>query len=424
MFIIKVLISVSIAVSICNSQGKMNAFGVGNYYHNQGAFSPIDASSELAPTFSKTVSLSNPSTWHNLKFTYLSLHYGGSENRITGTSKTIGYSGLSNAAWILPIKSEASLGVAIAPYTDQRVNLVNSDTSYFEAFDTSYSYLGKIDRSGGIMSLKVGASYRVNEKVDIGIFHDILFGSSRLNESLEFGGSSVRKLLRVKYSGMIGNLFLGYKLNKNLQLNFKYTQTLKPLEGLVIENSLFDDVNDNDYHDFTSPYYDFPYPDSVESIPQYKLTDMHVPKIYKVGINRSINDRLAFVIEISRFLDNVEKKSMIHVPFGDWIKETNYTKLSAIHYPNNRSLWVYDKLLIKTSILFSVHDLELSKNKIHDQGISIGFGFKFKPIGNQINVNYYVGKREYSNSGEEELTKQLQVGVSIADIWFVKRRQK
>ena len=424
MFTIKVLLSVSITASICNSQGKMNAFGIGNYYHNQGAFSPIDASSELAPTFNKTVSLSNPSTWHNLKFTYLSLNYGGSENRITGTSKTIGYSGLSNAAWILPVKSKSSLGVSIAPYSDQRITLFNEDTSYFEAFDTSYSSLGKIDRSGGIMSLKVGASYRVNKKVDIGIFHDILFGSSRVNESLEFGGSSVRKLLRVKYSGMIGNLFLGYNYNKILKLNFKYTQTIKPLEGLVNENSLFDDVNNNDYHDFSSPYYDFPYPDSVESIPQYKITKLHAPKVYKVGLNRSINDRLAFAIELFRFLDNVEKKSMIHAPFKDWIKETNNIKLSAFHYPNSRSLWIYNKLLIKTSILYSVHDLALSKSKIYNQGISIGFGFKFKPIGNQINVNYYVGKRKYSDSSDEELTKQLQVGVSIADIWFVKRRQK
>ena len=154
------------------------------------------------------------------------------------------------------------------------------------------------------------------------------------------------------------------------------------------------------------------------------MTKLHAPKVYKVGLNRSINDRLTFAIELFRFLDNVEKKSMIHAPIKDWIKETNNIKLSAFHYPNNRSLWIYNKLLIKTSILYSVHDLALSEGKIYNQGISIGFGFKFKPIGNQINVNYYVGKRKYSDSSDEELTKQLQVGVSIADIWFVKRRQK
>ena len=61
---------------------------------------------------------------------------------------------------------------------------------------------------------------------------------------------------------------------------------------------------------------------------------------------------------------------------------------------------------------------------IEELGFSFGVGFKFKPVGNQINLNYYFGNRKFSNIAEKEFTQQIQVGISLADIWFVKRRQK
>ena len=56
--------------------------------------------------------------------------------------------------------------------------------------------------------------------------------------------------------------------------------------------------------------------------------------------------------------------------------------------------------------------------------VSFGVGFKFKPVGNQISLNYYFGNRKFSNIAEKEFIQQIQVGISLADIWFVKRRQK
>ena len=43
---------------------------------------------------------------------------------------------------------------------------------------------------------------------------------------------------------------------------------------------------------------------------------------------------------------------------------------------------------------------------------------------NQIDINYYIGHREHTGIEQKELIQQIQLGVSLADIWFVKRRQK
>ena len=68
--------------------------------------------------------------------------------------------------------------------------------------------------------------------------------------------------------------------------------------------------------------------------------------------------------------------------------------------------------------------LNFSSAEITEMGYSIGIGFRFKPVGNQIDINYYFGNREYSDISDKEFIQQLQIGISLADIWFVKRRQK
>ena len=49
----------------------MNAIGLGKFYSNQGVYNAMDGVNTLAPSILKNVNFSNPSTWHNLKFTYL-----------------------------------------------------------------------------------------------------------------------------------------------------------------------------------------------------------------------------------------------------------------------------------------------------------------------------------------------------------------
>ena len=70
------------------------------------------------------------------------------------------------------------------------------------------------------------------------------------------------------------------------------------------------------------------------------------------------------------------------------------------------------------------HRLNDQKSSITEVGGSLGIGFKFKPVGNQIDINYYFGTRKYPDIADAELVQQIQIAISLADLWFVKRRQK
>ena len=121
----------------------------------------------LSPSVSKNVNFSNPSTWHNLKFTYLSLSYSADHTSIESESLTNAYSGLSNALWIIPIKSKYSVGFSIAPYTNQKVNIVGSDTISYVAFNDTFNISQSIKRSGGILSFNIGSSYQFTQKLQL-----------------------------------------------------------------------------------------------------------------------------------------------------------------------------------------------------------------------------------------------------------------
>ena len=425
MLVIRLVIALVFVISFCLSQGRMNGLGIGHYGSFQGNGNAVGGMTELTPAFQKNVSLSNPSTWHNLKFAYLSISYSGNESLINESSVTNGYSSLSNAMWVVPIKSNSSLGLSLSPYSDQRVNLINQDTTYFEAFDSTYGYTRSFARSGGILSFRIGTSYKISETLSFGFNHSILFGSSRQNESILFGGSSVIQSSRARYSGVINDFYFGLSFSENLKIFSKITFSLKPLETAIEKKYLFDDANGNGYHDYSPPYYDFPFPDSVSSNSEKKVSNAHNPKGFKIGLNRTLGERSAIAFELGVFNDDAQNESLnLVIPFSNWIKSTNSLKVSLSTYPEDYSLKIFDKFSFKSGMTYLNHKLFLNDEDILEIGFSFGVGFKFKPVGNQIDLSYYFGNREYSGFNGKEFIQQIQIGISLADIWFVKRRQK
>mgnify|MGYP007000253243 CR=1 len=68
--------------SISFSQGPNNGFGIGSEQEWNSSSQNGIASTGLVPSFKNSVSLSNPSTWINLSFTYLSIPYGDLQSEL------------------------------------------------------------------------------------------------------------------------------------------------------------------------------------------------------------------------------------------------------------------------------------------------------------------------------------------------------
>ena len=423
MWPIKKFIPLILCLSLLMGQGTMNGFGLGHFYENQGITSAGNGLNSLVPGFQSNVSLSNPSTWHHLKYTHLSLSYSGDENTISDLPLLNRYSGLSYASWIVPIKSKGSFGLALVPYADQRITLTGTDTSFI-AFDDTLNLLNSFDRSGGIMAFKVGTSYLIRENLSVGLSVDMLFGSSRQNESIFFDGSSIIQTSRTRYSGVLGEVFISLALQEKINLFASVKQALRDLDGIYTEKHLFDDANGNGYHDYGNPL-DFPLPDSVSSKDEIRLPGIHKPEQFSFGIQSKLNKQTSISFELSSIKDKGTISDYLTLPLDDWINRSNDFKLSLVRFPKDISLDLVDKISFRTGLMAKSHTLDRSKAIVSEVGGSLGFGFKFKAVGNQVDLNYYLGKRKYPDSTfKTEIIQQMQVGVSLGDLWFVKRRQK
>ena len=420
---IKKFIPLIFCLSLLVGQGTMNGFGLGHFYENQGITSAGNGLNSLVPGFQSNVSLSNPSTWHHLKYTHLSLSYSGDENTISELPLLNRYSGLSYASWIVPIKSKGSFGLALVPYADQRITLTDTDTTSFIAFEDTLSLLKSFDRSGGIMAFKVGTSYLIRENLSVGLSVDMLFGSSRQNESIFFDGSSIIQTSRTRYSGILGEVFISLARQEKINLFASVKQTLRGLDGIYTEKHLFDDANGNGYHDYGNPL-DFPLPDSVSAKNEIRLTGIHKPKQFSFGVQSKLNKQTSISFEFSTIKDKGTIPGSLTLPINNWIDNSNDFKLSLVRFPNDISLDLVDKISFRTGLMYKSHTLALSNAIVSEVGGSLGFGFKFKAVGNQVDINYYLGNRKYSYTLKTEIIQQMQVGVSLGDLWFVKRRQK
>ena len=95
-------------ISAAFSQNSMSGYGYGSSVENTDA-SSSGVSNKLLPSFKSNISLSNPSTWHNLLFTYLTTSVDVQSVALQSQSST-NFS-LSSMKLVIPWKQKMSFGV-------------------------------------------------------------------------------------------------------------------------------------------------------------------------------------------------------------------------------------------------------------------------------------------------------------------------
>ena len=108
MFLLKYVFRLIFFISLCFSQGPFNSYGIGDLQDWNSASAGGSSSLGLVSSYRQNISLSNPTTWPNLKYTFLSLSYSGSESALKNNSKN-GYSNLQSAQLIIPIKNKYAI---------------------------------------------------------------------------------------------------------------------------------------------------------------------------------------------------------------------------------------------------------------------------------------------------------------------------
>tara|TARA_B100000749_G_scaffold278220_1_gene268495 strand:+ start:1010 stop:2266 length:1257 start_codon:yes stop_codon:yes gene_type:complete len=401
-----------------HAQSVFNAYGLGlsksgHYTATSGA-----GSIGLVPTFHPGVSLDNPATWPGLKFTYISGSYNSRSVGLDNKNNITYGNGLDKIQFVIPIQDRYAIGVSL--------KLVNNHNSYFKTDSSTFDFQGKnlitnkeFRSGGGLLAGSFGVSFPMNEKMGLGFSVDRLFGSSRDEHSLVLNDIHYRMFNIRTYSGTVMNLnFAGNFYNDNdlIVLAFaRISMTGKPVSGTLYQFDLFEDRNDN----YTYDPDDYPATVNVDTI---EVSDIYAPNSFSFGLNAGFRNDLNIFGEFQIWSDEASSANYESI-YTDQIGSKTHFGGGIVKFGNIGARAWQDKLTFRLGAFKESYGLKYSGKTINENGITMGIGFKFAVTGNQLDFSYRTGSRSI-NGDYKELVKEFNIGLSLGDVWFLRRREK
>ena len=441
--------------SFVYSQDVYSAYGIGELLLSHNASVIGAGSTGLMPNFQKNVSLSNPSTWTDMPFAYISINYGGLQiiDKINNRENIL--SGLHQFQFILPIKGKYAIGISFQPYSSQLYSLYsnNTDIKYIEQDTINFnSYL---NGGGGISDLSFSLSARFSKTEKGALKFNYLFGSSRnqISYSMNDGDNG----LDDDFDGLIdeegendinyiynqrniydGTLISGYlssnRINigkRKLTVSASFNSVLNSFRVKNYSFYPFEDVNNNGYYDLS----DYPTPAGNDSIPptalKYEYKKLFIPSQYAIGLNLEMSDLLNLQAELSNWSDLANGENNVLSNLNYQLTDYQHFNISAIRFARALPRYWYESLHFRSGLfvrkynlkMYATNETDFNQYDYNDIGLSIGVGIKFGLTKNQLDFGLNLINRSDSINNDKFITN-FNIGLTIGDIWFVKRRAK
>jgi len=399
------------------SQSTMNGYGYGMFSQNDEAAILGSGSVGLLPSFKNDVSLSNPSTWHKLSFTYLNTSFESQSNKFGSSSSK--NSGLASAKLIIPSKQKISFGLTFKPLFSREITVVDStfDEFIFAGSDTlDYSRSNKT--GGGSSMAQFAVGYKLTDTDDIGLGIDVIFGSSRSSQNLIIDSDDHLLQSRDYFSGSLIEFYYTtrrFSFNDNplvLSLNYNFS-----LNDIDVENESYQaflDLNSNNYHDSQD------YPNVAAALMPTNAIFKNEISIsdFKAGVDYEFAERYHAQLEVQSWNNN-GKNALSSSLYPGYIEGKSKINIGFLKFAKPYSA---EKFHFRAGLSFSDYDIKNLDN-VKEVGLGLGVGIEFGLMRNQIDIGYNLVNRDNIYNVGSETIQSFNVGVSIGDLWFVKRRK-
>ncbi len=418
----KIIISALLLSSIIFSQSILNGYGIGKKIDTYDAASMGISSSGLLPSFKPGVSLQNPSTWKNLNFTYFTGTYQA-EQKIVLDNIINSYSDLGYVQFIVPIKNKYAFGLGIHPYFDQYLQLDGEAEDDYIAFGDTLTAHHSYSSFGGITAFNISFAGKIAENFNAAISYDYLYGSARHQTVFSLDDLDYYSQQRHIYTGSLAKLYFNSDILSIWNIPLKlYLSWGFPIQLISIESyyhKTFEDSNDSGAQD----NYDFPLLEDVTSPTAINTRNASAPNEYQFGFDYNFQKELSIMGEFSRW----EDKEIIGASLSelnDQIQSIDHYSIGIARFAPRITKNILDRFSFKFGAYSNKINLVNSENVINEYGVSTGLSFNFGVTKNQIDFAYSIGKREgLFEIGDEDIQK-FSIGITVGDIWFVKRRSQ
>jgi len=365
----------------------------------------------LVSAHSSWFSFENPSTWANLTFTLLSAHYNTGEVQYGGSESRAGFGRLANASFIIPIRGKYALGLGVAPLSRKQFSIVDSSAASVIFADDTLGMAKSLIGSGGISSFFIGGTWRFNETNSFGLNLDFLFGTF---------DDSTTALLPVSFlSGYYHNEYPYYRRHSEYQgtmasLYFTSSQRKERLKstfylGLKVPVGESKVVR-TDY---------FPYVDSEKQSPE----EFPLPVTVMGGIARHLTGNLHLGVEYQgRYFK--EKEDYVLNSLTGSFGDASRLSVGLLRERIIGSRDFFDLLHYRIGFYRRQHYIFRAEDALIERGLSVGLGIPFGLTQNQIDFGFQFSSRKGFLTDNPEIIRQFTIGLTIGDIWLVKRRRR
>jgi len=410
----KIVLFLFISAIYC--QSSLSGYGYGSLENNSDMRS-FGSSSELLPSFKNNISLSNPSSWHNLLFTYLNTSFNVQNTEFQSTAQD-NFS-LAAAQLVVPWKGKMSFGLSFEPYLNRQLTVSDSTATLYELDDENiFEVRQERFSSGGPSIFKMSYGYKLNDNESLGFTLGTVFGSSRSTINLIVDEENHLLQSRDYFSGNILDIYLSSTRfsidNKKLLLSASYHF---PINGIDVENDTYQaflDLNGNNYHDLD----DFPDVGQALLPLNFKFKDEISVKSLRFGADYEYKKNHHLQFEILSWNDDGKYISNNSV-FSGYVQSKNKFSFGYAKFVEQ---FDRDKINYKASVFFQDYDIKSLEN-ISEVGLGLGVGINFGITANQIDFGYQFINRSGVHLIDNEKIQNFTIGISIGDLWFVKRRE-
>ena len=231
-------------------------------------------------------------------------------------------------------------------------------------------------------------------------------------------------------NGYFSSRRLGFGSRK-LRLSGSVKTVLQPVRIKHFSFQPFEDSNGNGYYDVA----DYPRPSGVDSIPpaaiDTTLSNQISPFEYALGFDLELTEMIHAQGEFSSWSDLADGETNLISGLNQRVVAYQHLNMGIIRFARILPRVWHESLHFRAGIFQRAYELDnqLSSNgqaedyKINDLGMAIGFGIKFGVTKNQIDFGLNLINRSDSYNSDKLVTN-FNIGISIGDLWFVKRRLK
>ena len=360
----------------------------------------------------------NPASYSAFKANSFIFSTGGAHQttkmQTTNLEQITNSSSFSHLLLGFPLSKKIGVSAGLLPFSNIGY-LIEDAEIHPDLGLVNYSYNG----DGGLSLLYVGAAYNLTENLSVGANANYLFGGLNRNKRVLFTDKetyNTRKNSSISAKGFFYQLGLMYNkdLNEKTHLTFGFTANNNAkisakrtvlTETYEILSSIYEVVKDTieDY-----------------SISGCEDCNMILPQNLAVGVSLNMDNKWLLMADFS-----IQDWSEYRM-FGETDSLANSMKFSGgLQYtPDNMAVNKYWKLIkFRFGGKFQQSYLQLYNTQLNEKSVSFGLGLPLRKTKSEINLSVEVGERGTTNNNLiKEQFLHFQIGLSLRDIWFVKRK--